>query len=129
KEGRTFVLAALLASQRGCEVGKTTSPQGGRLRARRSNSPTDRGGVQPAPPEGVSGTVAASPLLRTGPVLLAGEAVRLPMRCRFKLPRDGHFPDSKDPVVAAGWSEAVGEEDYSALVSAWRNQDPSATLK
>jgi hypothetical protein len=79
--------------------------------------------------EGISGIVDSLPVLRTGEAVIAGEAARLPMRCRFKLPRDGHFPDSKDPVVAANWSKEVGEEDYSALVAAWRNQDPSSTPK
>lgn len=79
--------------------------------------------------EGISGIVDSLLVLRTGEAVIAGETASLPMRCRFKLPQKGYFPGSKDPVVAANWSKVVDAEDYSALVSAWRNQDPSAEPK
>ncbi len=129
KEGRKFGVGAMLVSQRPSEIDETILSQCGTLFALRINNATDRSRVKSAMSEGISGIVDSLPVLRTGEAVIAGEAARLPMRCRFKLPREGHFPDSKDPVVAASWSKAVGEEDYSALVSAWRNQDPSAAPK
>lgn len=125
KEGRKFGVGAMLVSQRPSEIDETILSQCGTLFALRINNATDRSRVKSAMSEGISGIVDSLPVLRTGEAVIAGEAARLPMRCRFKLPREGHFPDSKDPVVAASWSRAVDREDYSALVSAWRNQDPS----
>lgn len=129
KEGRKFGVGAMLVSQRPSEIDETILSQCGTLFALRINNATDRSRVKSAMSEGISGIVDSLPVLRTGEAIIAGEAARLPMRCRFKLPREGHFPDSKDPVVAANWSKTVGEEDYSGLVSAWRNQDPSAAPK
>jgi len=125
KEGRKFGVGAMLVSQRPSEIDETILSQCGTLFALRINNATDRGRVKSAMSEGISGIVDSLPVLRTGEAIIAGEAARLPMRCRFKLPRETHFPDSRDPLVAANWSKAVGEEDYSALVSAWRNQNPS----
>jgi DNA helicase HerA-like ATPase len=125
KEGRKFGVGAMLVSQRPSEIDETILSQCGTLFALRINNATDRSRVKSAMSEGISGIVDSLPVLRTGEAIVAGEAARLPMRCRFKLPREGHFPDSKDPVVAKSWSKEVGKEDYSALVSAWRNQDPT----
>lgn len=129
KEGRKFGVGAMLVSQRPSEIDETILSQCGTLFALRINNATDRNRVKSAMSEGISGIVDSLPVLRTGEAVIAGEAARLPMRCRFKLPHEGHFPDSKDPVVAANWSKTVGDEDYSGLVSAWRNQDPSAAPK
>jgi hypothetical protein len=125
KEGRKFGVGAMLVSQRPSEIDETILSQCGTLFALRINNATDRSRVKSAMSEGISGIVDSLPVLRTGEAIVAGEAARLPMRCRFKLPQEGHFPDSKDPVVATRWSRQVGEEDYSALVSAWCNQNPS----
>jgi hypothetical protein len=50
----------------------------------------------------------------------------------------GRRPDSDDPMVvvpkgpngerikSGGWTEAVTNENYTALVEAWRKQDPKA---
>lgn len=129
KEGRKFGVGAMLVSQRPSEIDETILSQCGTLFALRINNATDRNRVKSAMSEGISGIVDSLPVLRTGEAVIAGEAARLPMRCRFKLPREGHFPDSKDPLVAPNWSKAVDKENYSGLVSAWRNQDPSARLK
>jgi len=126
KEGRKFGVGAMLVSQRPSEIDETILSQCGTLFALRINNATDRSRVKSAMSEGISGIVDSLPVLRTGEAVIAGEAARLPMRCRFKLPREGYFPDSKDPVVALNWSKVVDQEDYSALVSAWRNQDPNA---
>jgi hypothetical protein len=129
KEGRKFGVGAMLVSQRPSEIDETILSQCGTLFALRINNSTDRSRVKSTMSEGVSGIVDSLPVLRTGEAVIAGEAARLPMRCRFTLPREGHFPDSKDPVVAVSWSKAVGKEDYANLVSAWRNQDPYVTPK
>ncbi len=129
KEGRKFGVGAMLVSQRPSEIDETILSQCGTLFALRINNATDRNRVKSAMSEGISGIVDSLPVLRTGEAIIAGEAARLPMRCRFKLPREGHFPDSKDPVVAANWSQKFDGEDYSGLVSAWRNQDPNLNSK
>ena len=124
KEGRKFGVGAMLVSQRPSEIDETILSQCGTLFALRINNAADRNRVKSAMSEGISGIVDSLPVLRTGEAIIAGEAARLPMRCRFKLPKEGHFPDSKDPKVAENWAKEVSPEDYSGLVKAWRNQNP-----
>jgi len=63
-------------------------------------------------------------VLRTGEAIVAGESAKLPMRCRFKVPSRGRYPDSIDPQVASLWAKVRAEEEYDQLVVAWRNQNP-----
>ncbi len=124
KEGRKFGLGTMLVSQRPSEIDETILSQCGTLFALRINNQTDRSRVKSAMSEGVSGIVDSLPILRTGEAIVAGESAKLPMRCRFKLPKSGRYPDSVDPRVALQWAKELSEENYKKLVVAWRNQDP-----
>jgi DNA helicase HerA-like ATPase len=123
KEGRKFGVGAMLVSQRPSEIDETILSQCGTLFALRINNAVDRNRVKAAMSEGMSGIVDSLPVLRTGEAVVAGEAAKMPMRCRFKLPREGNFPDSKDPKVSENWAKAIEDENYNELVTAWRNQD------
>jgi len=46
------------------------------------------------------------------------------MRCRFKLPTKGRYPDSIDPEFSPLWAKERSDEEYNKLVTAWRNQNP-----
>jgi DNA helicase HerA-like ATPase len=123
KEGRKFGVGAMLVSQRPSEIDETILSQCGTLFALRINNAADRNRVKSAMSEGMSGIVDSLPVLRTGEAVVAGEAAKMPMRCRFKLPREGNFPDSRDPKVSENWAKAIENENYDELVTAWRNQD------
>ncbi len=124
KEGRKFGLGVMLVSQRPSEIDETILSQCGTLFALRINNATDRSRVKAAMSEGVSGIVDSLPVLRTGEAIVSGESAKLPIRCRFKLPKAGRYPDSVDPKVSALWSNELGKEEYNRLVAAWRNQNP-----
>lgn len=124
KEGRKFGLGAMLVSQRPSEIDETILSQCGTLIALRINNQTDRGKVKSAMSDGLSGIIDSLPVLRTGEAIITGESAKLPMRCRFKLPKEGKYPDSLDPKVASLWASAAQDENYDDLVLAWRNQNP-----
>jgi len=123
KEGRKFGVGSMLVSQRPSEIDETILSQCGTLFALRINNATDRARVKSAMSDGLSGIVDSLPILRTGEAIVTGEAARLPMRCRFKIPKDGKFPDSRDPQVSEKWSQPYDELNYEKLVTSWRQQN------
>jgi len=123
KEGRKFGVGSMLVSQRPSEIDETILSQCGTLFALRINNATDRARVKAAMSDGLSGIVDTLPILRTGEAIVTGEAAKLPMRCRFKVPKEGRFPDSRDPKVSESWSEPYNEMDYTQLVDSWRQQN------
>ena len=127
KEGRKFGVGSMLVSQRPSEIDETILSQCGTLFALRINNATDRARVKSAMSDGLSGIVDSLPILRTGEAIVTGEAARLPMRCRFKVPREGRFPDSSDPKVSDRWSQPYEELDYTKLVASWRQQNAYLT--
>lgn len=123
KEGRKFGVGSMLISQRPSEIDETILSQCGTLFSLRINNATDRSRVKSAMSDGLSGIVDALPILRTGEAIVTGEAAKLPMRFKFRIPREGEFPDSKDPKVAESWSREKIKSDFSLLVKCWRLQD------
>ena len=126
KEGRKFGVGSMLVSQRPSEIDETILSQCGTLFALRINNATDRARVKAAMSDGLSGIVDFLPILRTGEAIITGEAAKLPMRCKFRLPTEGRFPDSRDPKVSEMWSSAFEDYDYQSLASAWRQQNVNA---
>lgn len=74
------------------------------------------------------------PVLRTGEVIIVGEAVSLPMRILVDPPNMNRWPDSRDPNVAVrgdhtkgyddegGWAIRRQTEDYNIVMRQWRAQ-------
>ena len=124
KEGRKFGIGAMIVSQRPSEIDETILSQCGTLIALRLSNTNDRGKVQAALPDSLSGLIDALPVLRTGEALIMGEAAKLPIRCRITLPPEDARPSSGDPAVAKAWSTPRGKQDYERLAAAWRSQDP-----
>jgi len=122
KEGRKFGVGAMLVSQRPSEIDETILSQCGTLMALRINNAADRNRVKSAMSDGLSGIIDSLPVLRTGEAILTGEAVTLPMRCRFKVPKVGRYPDSQDPKVSESWARNFEKPDFSALVDCWVKQ-------
>lgn len=127
KEGRKFGVGAMIVSQRPSEIDETILSQCGTLMALRLSNSSDRGKVQAALPDSLSGLVDALPVLRTGEALIMGEATKLPTRCRITLPSEGARPTSGDPQVAIAWGKARGKQDYERVAAAWRSQNPKWT--
>ncbi|EPX3109042.1 ATPase [Serratia marcescens] len=124
KEGRKFGVGLMLVSQRPSEIDETILSQCGTLFALRISNNNDRGRVKSAMSDGLSVIIDSLPILRTGEAIIVGEAAKLPLRCRFKLPPENGYPDSKDPLVSEMWKNEVGEENYKTLISAWRINKP-----
>jgi DNA helicase HerA-like ATPase len=123
KEGRKFGVGSMIISQRPSEIDETILSQCGTLFSLRINNATDRSRVKSAMADGLSGIIDALPILRTGEAIVTGEAAKLPMRFRFRVPQEGQFPDSKDPKVAEKWSKEKTNSDFDMLVKCWRLQD------
>lgn len=124
KEGRKFGVGSLLVSQRPSEIDETILSQCGTLFAMRINNSTDRSQVKSAMADGLASMIDSLPILKTGEAIVTGEAAKLPMRFKFKLPKEGQFPDSHDPKISSSWSEPHQVNDFNKLINAWRQQKP-----
>jgi uncharacterized protein len=124
KEGRKFGIGAMIVSQRPTEIDETILSQCGTFVALRLSNSSDRNKVQAVLPDSLSGLMDSLPVLRTGEAIIAGEAARLPIRCRVILPPEDARPTSEDPLISAAWSKARQQEDYGKVAAAWRAQNP-----
>jgi DNA helicase HerA-like ATPase len=129
KEGRKYGVGAMVVSQRPAEVDETILSQCGTLIALRLSNPTDRSRVAGSLPDNLAGLMDLLPVLRTGEAIVAGEAARLPVRCRVTLPASEHQPRSKDPEVTDAWSRRRKAEGYDRVVASWRAQRSTAVAR
>lgn len=123
KEGRKFGVGSMLISQRPSEIDETILSQCGTIFSLRITNSTDRNRVKAAMSDGLAGIVDSLPVLRTGEAIVTGEAAKLPMRFKFRLPKDGQFPDSQDPKVSQNWAREYKESDFKDVINCWRQQD------
>jgi hypothetical protein len=123
KEGRKFGVGAMIVSQRPSEIDETILSQCGTFFALRMSNAADRGKVQAALSDNLTGLVESLPVLRTGELIVTGEAARLPIRCRVNLPPEEERPNSEDPKVAKAWAKGRGKENYGILAGTWRSQN------
>lgn len=128
KEGRKYGVGAMLVSQRPSEVDETILSQCGTLVALRLTNPADRGRVKGALPDNLAGLMDLLPVLRTGEAIIAGEAARLPVRCRVALPPPDRLPKSSDPEVSLAWRNRRVAEGYDRVVASWRAQRTTALV-
>ncbi|VTY39797.1 Uncharacterised protein [Xylophilus ampelinus] len=129
KEGRKYGIGAMVVSQRPAEVDETILSQCGTVIALRLSNPEDRSRVKGALPDNLGGLVDLLPVLRTGEAIIAGEAARLPVRCRVTLPRPEHRPQSSDPQVASAWATKRVAEGYDRVMASWRAQRTLAVAR
>jgi hypothetical protein len=128
KEGRKYGVGAMLVSQRPSEVDETVLSQCGTLVALRLSNPADRSRVKGALPDNLAGLMDLLPVLRTGEAIIAGEAARLPVRCRISLPPAEQLPQSCDPAVSEAWRSRRVAEGYDRVVASWRAQRTTAVV-
>ncbi|MDP2716733.1 ATP-binding protein [Rheinheimera sp.] len=129
KEGRKFGVGSMLISQRPSEIDETILSQCGTIFSLRITNTTDRNRVKAAMSDGLAGIVDSLPVLRTGEAIVTGEAAKLPMRFKFRLPKDGQFPDSQDPQVSQNWARKYEESDFKDFINCWRQQDAKTKKK
>ena len=129
KEGRKYGVGAMLVSQRPAEIDETVLSQCGTIIALRLTNPTDRARVKGALPDNLSGLMDLLPVLRTGEAIIAGEAARMPVRCRVFLPQQEHLPKSSDPAVSEAWRTRRVAEGYDRVVASWRAQRTTAVAR
>lgn len=128
KEGRKYGIGAMVVSQRPSEVDETILSQCGTFFALRLSNQADRGRVQGTLPDNLVSLTDMLPVLRTGEAVITGEAARMPIRCRIRLPTDDNLPDSQDPSVADQWHLARRDESYERVAASWRAQSPRAKI-
>jgi Predicted ATPase len=124
KEGRKFGVGSMLVSQRPSEIDETILSQCGTLIALRMTNSSDRSKVKSVMADSLTGIVDSLPILRTGEAVITGEAIKLPMRCKFRTPKEGRFPDSRDPDITSKWVKDFNQDNFSDLIHGWRNQSP-----
>jgi uncharacterized protein len=124
KEGRKFGIGGMIVSQRPSEIDETILSQCGTFFALRISNSSDRSRVQAVMSDNLGGIVDTLPMLRTGEAVVVGEAAKLPVRCRIRLPKEDHRPSSDDPRVSELWARERQVEDYGRVVAAWRSQRP-----
>ena len=136
KEGRKYGIGAMIVSQRPSEINSTILSQCGTFFAMRLANATDRNHITSALSDNLDGLTNMLPTLRTGEVIILGEAVKLPMRTMITAPQRNRRPDSQDPViydevsqevsqVPGGWGIPMEKDKkYEELSEAWRAQNP-----
>ncbi|HOW59259.1 MAG TPA: DUF87 domain-containing protein [Candidatus Omnitrophota bacterium] len=121
KEGRKYGVGGMLVSQRPSELDPTIISQAGTILALRISNNEDRGIIEAALPEALTGLTNFLSALRTGEAIIAGEAVNIPSRIRIPLvePR----PSSRDAEPVIEWSKPrASQNQYEQVVSFWRTR-------
>ena len=131
REGRKYGLGAMIVSQRPAEVDPTILSQCGTLFSMRLSNSTDRSHVSGTSSDSLEGFFNMLPTLRTGEVIIVGEAVHLPLRALVDLPGEGRRPDSNDPRLydpraQSGWNRPRQPEDYARVLRNWRSEGSPA---
>jgi DNA helicase HerA-like ATPase len=130
KEGRKYGIGAMLVSQRPAEVDTTILSQCGTVLAMRLSNTADRAHVKSIATDNLASLFDMLPVLRTGELLLVGEAVRLPVRAVIEPPPADWRPDSSDPRIVGwpgspgGWDKTRSCEKYEEVLQRWRGQNP-----
>ncbi len=129
REGRKYGIGLMIVSQRPSEIDDTILSQCGTYFSFRLGNSRDRNHVAGVAPDDLEGLFRLLPSLRTGEVIIVGEAVHLPMRVMVREPQQGRRPESDDPKVfesnyPGGWNRQRGPESYEEVVQVWRRKDP-----
>lgn len=120
REGRKYGVGLMLVTQRPVQLDSTALSQCGTMFALRLTNSADRGRVSSAVPDELSSLTALLPSLRTGEVIVAGEAVPLPSRVRVS--RSRRKVAGNDPDLLRGWrtDPRPHETEYASAVRNWR---------
>jgi hypothetical protein len=117
KEGRKYGVGLLLVSQRPSELSDTVLSQCGTIMAMRLTNESDQGAVRSTLPDASAALANILPSLRTGEVLVSGEAISLP--ARVVVDRPNPEPHAADPPISA-WRGNSAVNDVRAAINRWR---------
>jgi uncharacterized protein len=112
REGRKYGIGLMLVSQRPSEVSETVLSQCGTIIAHRLTNPADQSRVESALPDAVADLAQVLPSLRTGEVIVTGEAFTLPTRGIIDRPSPA--PHAADPQLDS-WSGEPVANDFESV--------------
>ncbi len=118
REGRKYGVGMMMVSQRPSELPETSLAQCGTILALRLTNSADQSAVRNALPDTVSGLADVLPSLRTGEVLVSGEAVVLPTRALIDRPNPE--PQASDPSLEPWRTKPATHVDVAGAVAGWR---------
>ena len=100
----------------------------------RLSNATDRAQVIGTVSDNLEGLLNMLPALRTGEVIVVGEAVQLPLRALIDSPQMNRRPDSHDPMIydvaeVGGWNRPKQKEDYGRVLRLWRSEGRQAVAE
>jgi hypothetical protein len=127
KEGRKYGVGLMIVTQRPSDVDSAVLSQCGTMLALRMTNPQDRHAVAGAIPDDLGGLTALLPSLRTGEVLVLGDALQVPSRVRVRKAREK--PIGEDPALPSAWlrTERPDPRLYEHAIKNWRAQSTTAS--
>jgi uncharacterized protein len=122
REGRKYGIGLMLVTQRPSELSDTVLSQCGTIVAHRLSNSRDQSNVESALPDSVAQIAQVLPSLRTGEVIVTGEAVALPSRAMIDRPSPE--PRAADPPIDS-WKGAPEQNELASAVQVLRGGDTS----
>lgn len=123
KEGRKYGVGLGVVSQRPHELSETVLSQCGTFLCLRITNPTDQSYVKNLVPEAERNLVDILAGLGRGECMAMGEAVPLPTRVQFHIPKP--TPNSEDIDFHDKWINGPDDLDVERIVDKWRRQERS----
>jgi DNA helicase HerA-like ATPase len=128
KEGRKYGVGLMIVSQRPSDIDPGVMSQCGTMLALRVSNHQDRQAVSSSIPDDLGGLTDLLPSLRTGEVLVLGDALQVPSRVRVR--KALQKPVGEDPPLPDAWRSETRPDPalYDGAVKNWRAQSTSAAL-
>ena len=122
KEGRKYGVGLMVVTQRPSDVDNSVLSQCGTMLALRVSNPNDRSAVSSSIPDDLGGLTELLPSLRTGEVLVLGDALQVPSRIRIQKAK--RKPIGEDPILPDAWRQSPRPDvrHYREAVRNWRAQ-------
>lgn len=126
REGRKYGVGLMLVTQRPTDIDGGILSQCGTMIALRLTNSADRTRVSSYMPDDLANLSTLLPSLRSGEVIMSGEAMPIPSRVRVHLAKNK--PVGADPDLGAGWrsSSRPHRDHYRAALANWRALTPGA---
>lgn len=126
KEGRKYGVGLMVVTQRPSDVDLAVLSQCGTMIALRVTNSKDRSAVSSTIPDDLGALTELLPTLRTGEMLVLGDALQIPSRIRVRKARSK--PVGEDAPLPDAWRGEDRPEPmlYAAAVKNWRSQSTSA---
>ena len=125
KEGRKYGVGLMVVTQRPSDIDPSVLSQCGTMLALRVTNGQDRAAVSGSLPDDLAGLTDLLPSLRTGEVLVLGDALQVPSRVRIR--KAVNKPVGDDPPLPEAWRRETWPDAglYATAVANWREQTTS----